>query len=40
MMGMKTICNRMFKNVLCKLFIKCLMINVRKTLLMNITMSE
>ena len=46
MMGMKTIYNRMFlfnngyENVLCILFIKRLMINVRKTLQMKIIMSE
>ena len=36
MMGMKTIYNRMFLNVLCMLFYECLMIVIRKTLQMNI----
>ena len=41
MMGTKTIYNRMFlKCFMCKPFIKCLMINVRKTLQINILMSE
>ena len=40
MMGTKTIYNRMFLNVLCILFIKRLMTNVRKMFQMNIIMSE
>ena len=39
-MGTKTIYNGMFLNVLCIPFIKHLMIDVRKTLQMNIIMSE
>ena len=37
MMGLKVEC---FQNILCIPFIKCLMINVRKTLQMNVIMSE
>ena len=40
MMPTKTIYNRMFLNVLCKPFCKCLIIDVRKTLQINILMSE
>ena len=35
----KTIYNRMFQNLLCEPFIKGVMTNVRKMLLMNIIMS-
>ena len=40
MMGTKTIYNRMILKRFMNIVIKCLMINVRKTLQMNIIMSE
>ena len=40
MMGMKAIYNRMLLKHLCIPYIKRLMINVRKTLQMNMVMSE